>query len=29
LHQPLHDEDNGSKGGNIRHLIFDAHLPRG
>ena len=25
LHQPLHDEDNGDKGGNIRHVIFDGH----
>ena len=22
LHQPLHDEDNGDKGGNMRHVIF-------
>jgi hypothetical protein len=26
LHQPLHDEDNGDKGGNERHVIFDGHL---
>jgi S1/P1 nuclease len=26
LHQPLHDEDNGDKGGNTRHVIFDGHL---
>jgi hypothetical protein len=25
LHQPLHDEDNGDKGGNTRHVIFDGH----
>ena len=25
LHQPLHDEDNGDKGGNTRHVIFDRH----
>jgi hypothetical protein len=25
LHQPLHDEDNGHKGGNTRHVIFDGH----
>ncbi|HEY6273763.1 MAG TPA: S1/P1 nuclease [Terriglobales bacterium] len=24
LHQPLHDEDNGDKGGNERHVIFDG-----
>ncbi len=24
LHQPLHDEDNGDKGGNTRHVIFDG-----
>ena len=24
-HQPLHDEDNGDKGGNTRHVIFDGH----
>jgi hypothetical protein len=23
-HQPLHDEDNGDKGGNTRHVIFDG-----
>jgi hypothetical protein len=25
LHQPLHDEDNGDKGGNTRHVVFDGH----
>jgi hypothetical protein len=25
LHQPLHDEDNGDKGGNTRHVTFDGH----
>ena len=25
LHQPLHDEDNGDKGGNTRHVIFEGH----
>ena len=25
LHQPLHDEDNGDKGGNKRQVIFDGH----
>ena len=25
LHQPLHDEDNGCKGGNTRHVIFGGH----
>jgi len=25
MHQPLHDEDNGDKGGNTRHVIFDGH----
>jgi hypothetical protein len=25
LHQPLHDEDNGDKGGNMRHVIFRGH----
>jgi hypothetical protein len=25
LHQPLHDEDNGDKGGNTRSVIFDGH----
>lgn len=24
MHQPLHDEDNGDKGGNTRHVIFDG-----
>lgn len=24
LHQPLHDEDDGDKGGNARHVIFDG-----
>ena len=24
MHQPLHDEDNGDKGGNERHVIFDG-----
>jgi hypothetical protein len=24
LHQPLHDEDDGDKGGNTRHVIFDG-----
>ena len=27
LHQPLHDEDNSDKGGNTRHVIFEAALP--
>jgi hypothetical protein len=26
LHQPLHDEDNGDKGGNTHYVIFDGHL---
>ena len=25
LHQPLHDEDNGDKGGNTRQVMFDGH----
>jgi hypothetical protein len=25
LHQPLHDEDNGDKGGNIRQINFEDH----
>jgi hypothetical protein len=25
LHQPLHDEDNGDKGGNTRQVIFNGH----
>src|SRR6516165_2465940 len=25
MHQPLHDEDNGDKGGNDRHVILDSH----
>jgi hypothetical protein len=25
LHQPLHDEDNGDRGGNERQVIFDGH----
>ena len=25
LHQPLHDEGNGDKGGNERHVVFDGH----
>ncbi len=25
LHQPLHDEDNGDKGGNTRQVMFDRH----
>ena len=25
LHQPLHDEDNGDKGGNARHVTFRGH----
>ena len=25
LHQPLHDEDDGDKGGNERHLVFEDH----
>jgi len=25
LHQPLHCEDDGDKGGNMRHVIFDGH----
>jgi len=25
LHQPLHDEDNGDKGGNTRQVLFDGH----
>jgi hypothetical protein len=24
MHQPLHDEDDSDKGGNIRHVIFDG-----
>jgi hypothetical protein len=24
MHQPLHDEDDGDKGGNTRHVIFDG-----
>ena len=24
LHQPLHDENDGDKGGNTRHVIFDG-----
>jgi hypothetical protein len=24
MYQPLHDEDDGDKGGNTRHVIFDA-----
>jgi hypothetical protein len=24
IHQPLHDEDDGDKGGNTRHVIFDG-----
>jgi hypothetical protein len=24
MHQPLHDEDNGDKGGNDRHVVFDG-----
>jgi S1/P1 Nuclease len=24
LHQPLHDEDDGDKGGNTRHVVFDG-----
>jgi hypothetical protein len=24
MHQPLHDEDDGDKGGNARHVIFDG-----
>jgi hypothetical protein len=26
LHQPLHDEDNGDKGGDTRYVIFEGHL---
>jgi hypothetical protein len=26
LHQPLHDENDGDKRGNDRHVIWDAHL---
>ena len=26
MHQPLHDEDNGDKGGNSRHVIFEGKL---
>jgi hypothetical protein len=25
LHQPLRDEDNGDKGGNEKHVVFDGH----
>lgn len=25
MHQPLHDEDNGDKGGNARQVMFDGH----
>jgi hypothetical protein len=25
LHQPLHDETNGDKGGNARQVLFDGH----
>jgi len=25
MHQPLHDQDNGDKGGNERHVILDGH----
>lgn len=25
LHLPLHDEDNGDKGGNTRQVVFDGH----
>jgi len=25
LHQPLHDEDNGDKGGNTRYVVFERH----
>jgi hypothetical protein len=25
LHQPLHCEDDGDKGGNARHVVFDGH----
>ena len=25
LHQPLHCADDGDKGGNARHVIFDGH----
>jgi hypothetical protein len=25
LHQPLHDEDNGSRGGKTREVLFDNH----
>jgi hypothetical protein len=25
LHQPLHDEDNGDRGGNGRHVVFEGH----
>jgi hypothetical protein len=25
MHQPLHDDDNGDKGGNDRHVIWDGH----
>jgi hypothetical protein len=25
MHQPLHDEDNGDKGGNTRYVIFEGH----
>ena len=24
MHQPFHDEDDGDKGGNTRHVIFDG-----
>jgi hypothetical protein len=25
MHQPLHDEDDGDKGGNARRVVFDGH----
>jgi hypothetical protein len=25
LHQPLHDEDHGDKGGNTRYVVFERH----
>ena len=25
VHQPLHDEDNGDKGGNTRYVVFERH----
>jgi hypothetical protein len=25
MHQPLHDEDDGDRGGNGRHVVFEGH----